>query len=505
MKSIIEKAITFILFIVALFKIEPIIYATSSPAVPEVCEISTTALPDATSCIMGDSNGDGNVSAADARTILRVSVGLDTIASVKIVFCDCDYDGNITASDARLALRTAVGLEENVIHHFTFSSFDESSCSDSGSYIARCSDCGLEITGYLPKKEHSYDDGTVIKVPLKNTDGILLFTCRKCGNSYEKNISYCESDDVLSQGKYSEFFCSSVNSDSISQNFKSISDDCGARWYSYNANDKAYNKIISQLMEYGFSGNALITDRFYVDDILCKNIYAKVTTKKENPDIIVFCAHYDSVKAGKGAIDNATGIATLLETARIFSEAKMDYGAEIRFCFLCGEEIGYCGAYRYCWYVSQSTSNSPASIGRHRYVLNLDMTGHPSNDTDYYLCVSTEPIADTWSYRKAKDNATSEAVCKAKETMGSCGEKEFYCPVSAGKHDLLPFRKYGVDGATLSWREKDISDNACDYNLVPPVIIHTSFDTIENTDINSLILTTRLVVRTLTKIVYNYR
>ena len=64
--------------------------------------------------VVGDVDGDGNVTAADARPALRRAVGLEDYAekSPEFLACDADKDGSVTAADARLILRAAVGLEE---------------------------------------------------------------------------------------------------------------------------------------------------------------------------------------------------------------------------------------------------------------------------------------------------------------------------------------------------------------------------------------------------------
>ena len=61
----------------------------------------------------GDVDGDGRITAADARLALRASVGLETYAagSREALACDADGDGQITAADARLILRASVGIE----------------------------------------------------------------------------------------------------------------------------------------------------------------------------------------------------------------------------------------------------------------------------------------------------------------------------------------------------------------------------------------------------------
>lgn len=58
--------------------------------------------------IRGDVDGDGKVTALDARLILRAAVGLEEIDSEK---GDIDGDGKITSADSREALRTATGQE----------------------------------------------------------------------------------------------------------------------------------------------------------------------------------------------------------------------------------------------------------------------------------------------------------------------------------------------------------------------------------------------------------
>ncbi|MBQ6421414.1 MAG: dockerin type I repeat-containing protein [Clostridia bacterium] len=62
----------------------------------------------------GDVDGDGEVSAMDARYALRRSVDLEDYSEGSPAFlaCDVDGDGIVTATDARLILRASVGLED---------------------------------------------------------------------------------------------------------------------------------------------------------------------------------------------------------------------------------------------------------------------------------------------------------------------------------------------------------------------------------------------------------
>ena len=62
---------------------------------------------------LGDPDGDGAITSADARLALRASVGLEKYArgSAQYKACNVDGDNEITSADARLILRASVGLE----------------------------------------------------------------------------------------------------------------------------------------------------------------------------------------------------------------------------------------------------------------------------------------------------------------------------------------------------------------------------------------------------------
>ena len=61
---------------------------------------------------IGDVDGDGKISASDARLTLRASVGLEKLDSQSTKKADADKNDKITAADARLILRASVGLEK---------------------------------------------------------------------------------------------------------------------------------------------------------------------------------------------------------------------------------------------------------------------------------------------------------------------------------------------------------------------------------------------------------
>ena len=60
---------------------------------------------------LGDVNNDGEITASDARMVLRASAELDELSDEQIVAADIDANGEITASDARIILRISADLE----------------------------------------------------------------------------------------------------------------------------------------------------------------------------------------------------------------------------------------------------------------------------------------------------------------------------------------------------------------------------------------------------------
>lgn len=62
--------------------------------------------------MMGDMNGDGKITASDARAVLRISAKLDKADAAKEKIADIDGNGKITASDARKILRYSAKLDK---------------------------------------------------------------------------------------------------------------------------------------------------------------------------------------------------------------------------------------------------------------------------------------------------------------------------------------------------------------------------------------------------------
>lgn len=121
---------------------------------------------------------------------------------------------------------------------------------------------------------------------------------------------------------------------------------------------------------YGYTTSQMAEDSYTYtgSTAVCKNlIVTKIGTLYPNTFVIV-CGHYDSI-AGTGTNDNGSGIASILETARLLQNIPTEYS--IKFINFSGEEDGLYGSQHYVSSVVNA-SNPKLNI---RLVFNLDEVG----------------------------------------------------------------------------------------------------------------------------------
>lgn len=98
------------------------------------------------------------------------------------------------------------------------------------------------------------------------------------------------------------------------------------------------------------------------------------------PDEIIFaCAHYDSVMNCAGAVDNASGSASILEFARYFK--KNPPLRTIRFAWFGSEELGMLGSFAY-------VKKHKKDIKKIKFLVNMDMTASIIGSNSAYVCGS---------------------------------------------------------------------------------------------------------------------
>jgi len=118
-------------------------------------------------------------------------------------------------------------------------------------------------------------------------------------------------------------------------------------------------------------------------DSTSKNIIATMKSKKQsNGKNIVIGAHYDGVDT-PAANDNASGIATVMEAARVLSKQKLD--CDVKFIAFGAEEIGCVGSDKYVTSLTSKEKNNIIAM------INLDMVG----------------VGDTLTVHTAKKDAKS--------------------------------------------------------------------------------------------------
>ena len=119
------------------------------------------------------------------------------------------------------------------------------------------------------------------------------------------------------------------------------------------------NYLVEQLQQLGFSPTLQTFEQGV-------NIVAKRSGDDPEAETLLIGAHYDTVFNSPGADDNASGIAVLLEVARLFGSQTSKNSLEI--VFFDQEESGLLGSFAF--------SGRPENLQHLRHVIVLDMVGY---------------------------------------------------------------------------------------------------------------------------------
>lgn len=178
------------------------------------------------------------------------------------------------------------------------------------------------------------------------------------------------------------------------------------------------------------------------------------STKKD--EVVVVCAHFDHIgitpqKQGKyssadsicnGADDNASGTSAIMETARLFSNAKENGFTPQRsivFVAFTGEEVGLCGSRYMMLKPFIDLKNIKATI-------NLDMVGRTDAqhfESDMYAYALT--FGDTLSLQKMAKQAAKAARLRLSDEMGDY-ERKLWTDGS----DHAPFVQNGIPAIAIT-------------------------------------------------------
>jgi Zn-dependent M28 family amino/carboxypeptidase len=152
------------------------------------------------------------------------------------------------------------------------------------------------------------------------------------------------------------------------------------------------------------------------------NLIAERRPRPTGAPIVMAGAHLDSVPAGAGINDNASGVALVLEAAEELAAAQGS-GARLRFAFWGAEELGLFGSRRYV------ASLAPAERRRLAAYLNFDMVGSPNGAPLIYA---------------ARDRPADERVARALRAAARAHDVRLETTRLGGASDHAPFASAGV-------------------------------------------------------------
>jgi hypothetical protein len=108
--------------------------------------------------------------------------------------------------------------------------------------------------------------------------------------------------------------------------------------------------------------------------VMVPNLFAELRGARQPDRIIEVSAHYDTVPFSPGADDNSSGVAALLEVARVLADARP--AKTIRFCFFGAEESGLLGSAAHLQDLLADDSQTVEGL------LNLDGVGFATDEPD---------------------------------------------------------------------------------------------------------------------------
>lgn len=144
---------------------------------------------------------------------------------------------------------------------------------------------------------------------------------------------------------------------------KHLSQAIGGRAVGTEGEAKARDYIEGQFKRMGYT-STVQPFSFTRNNITYQSANVIAYKKGKSSKEIIVGAHYDSVSAGRGADDNASGVGVMLEAAEVLKSINTPYS--IRFIAFGAEEVGLRGS---CFYAGQMT---PEEIQNTVGMINLD-------------------------------------------------------------------------------------------------------------------------------------
>jgi hypothetical protein len=271
-----------------------------------------------------------------------------------------------------------------------------------------------------PHIETVYQNGRLWVVQLsKDAPEELLQHLRPLSGS-EK--SYIHEGQWISNVKFknkkdnTKLIVNQVSKENIQKDVEDLANNYETRYAGSEENQKALIATEARFRSMGYE----VKEVCYAPDAC--SIVAEKKGKSEASKVILVMGHIDSVgESFAGADDNASGVAVILEMARVLKDVPNK--KTIRFFITNGEELGLYGATYYAKVLANSNEIKNIVLG-----INMDMVGYNSNGL---VELETEPEHEPLAKWFA-DLASKFTTLKTKITLGAWGS------------DHVPFLKKGV-------------------------------------------------------------
>lgn len=177
----------------------------------------------------------------------------------------------------------------------------------------------------------------------------------------------------------------------------------GVKYRNTQALENTYQWLVNKYTSFGYSAAQITTDTYSYSGSTCKNlIVTKVGTLYPNTYVIV-CGHYDSI-TGTGTNDNGSGVASILEIARLLKNVNTEYS--IKFINFSGEEDGLRGSQHYVSTVVNGTTPKMDI----RLVFNLDEVGGVAGMTNNTITCERDTDGTPSTNNAASSTMTNELI-----------------------------------------------------------------------------------------------
>lgn len=204
-----------------------------------------------------------------------------------------------------------------------------------------------------------------------------------------------------------------------------------------------------------------VRNNWYAEGKTCYNVVGEIPGRDRAGEIVMLGGHIDDWNMASGAMDNATGVATMMEVARIIQATGLKPRRTIRLALWSGEEQGLLGSAAYVRQHFGTFEDPKSEFGKLSAYFNIDMgTGRVTALNVFGTDAARRALADAMEpFRDLGTSGTRTAL------RGS-----------AGSTDSSSFSRAGITAINMVQAPND-------YGLTH----HTNLDTYEHADLAQMI------------------